>query len=102
MIQKVFAINQLSLFLVFLISGWIESSPDTFTFGFGGGPDGFEFRVQQLQDARLHDIPIIVMTADDDLSINVKMKNPLLVLRKPLQMSELMESISDSVSDEAS
>ena len=54
---------------------------------------GYQFRFEQGQNARLKDIPVIVMSGDVDEDIDLKMMYPEAVLVKPLNMKSLVESI---------
>jgi CheY-like chemotaxis protein len=60
--------------------------------------DGYEFRMQQRRDARLKEIPVVVMTADDDLTVRQEMLEPLVVLHKPLQIRSLIANVSHYLS----
>ncbi len=56
--------------------------------------DGYQFRIQQRLDARLRELPVVVMTGDDDLTINKKMLDPLAIMQKPLKISALTANLS--------
>ncbi len=54
--------------------------------------DGYEFRQLQRADPLLRDIPVIVVSGEDDVtSISVKMNSE--VLKKPLRISSLLEAL---------
>ncbi|MEK6775242.1 MAG: response regulator [Bdellovibrionota bacterium] len=54
--------------------------------------DGWEFRHAQRADPLLKDIPVIVVSAEDDvISIGEKMHS--YVIKKPLSITSLMEAI---------
>ena len=58
--------------------------------------DGAEFRRLQVADPRLWDIPVIVVSGEDDVaSIREKMNSE--VLRKPLTVSGLLEALERSL-----
>ena len=54
--------------------------------------NGAEFRVEQLQDPRLHAIPTVVLTAVDS-----GLKNPIFtgcrLLRKPIDLNTLLDQV---------
>ena len=53
---------------------------------------GYEFRQLQCADPLLKDIPVIVFSGEDDVtSISIQMKSE--VLRKPLQVSCLLDAL---------
>jgi len=54
--------------------------------------DGWEFRVQQQQDAALADIPVVVVTADGNASAKAQKMNVQEGLRKPLDFDVLLET----------
>lgn len=57
---------------------------------------GAEFRRLQVADPRLGDIPVIVVSGEDDVaSIRKKMNSE--VLRKPLSVSGLLEALERSL-----
>ena len=56
--------------------------------------DGFEFRKHQLQDARLKNIPVVVMSGEDDDTVAARMDAPAAILRKPLQLAQLLAVLS--------
>jgi CheY-like chemotaxis protein len=55
--------------------------------------NGFEFRAEQLRDARLAAIPVVVITAGRPS--NASSLNAKAVLTKPLGMFELLALVSD-------
>lgn len=60
--------------------------------------DGHEFRVEQGKNTRIKDIPVVVMTGDDDeLLIREDMMDPDAILFKPLHTKSLVESISTCI-----
>jgi CheY-like chemotaxis protein len=57
--------------------------------------DGHDFRLVQKRDIRFKNIPVVVMTADDDLNeINSNMVQPEDILLKPLQIKSVVQCIS--------
>jgi CheY-like chemotaxis protein len=52
--------------------------------------DGWEFRKQQLADPKLADIPVVALSAHEELK---KFPAPVL-LKKPLQLAELQRALS--------
>ncbi len=64
--------------------------------------DGFEFRVQQLQDPELADIPVIVFSSGGDLHRKV---SPLAAdgwLAKPIDIPKLLELVRTRCGGESS
>lgn len=59
--------------------------------------DGYEFRNFQMSTDRLKLIPTVVMTGDCDPAMNAKMRGPLKVLTKPIDLSKLIECIPDQL-----
>ncbi len=56
---------------------------------------GLEFRRLQCADPKLRDIPVIVVSGEDDISaIRIKMKSD--VIKKPLSISSLMKALERS------
>ena len=55
--------------------------------------DGFELRVQQMQDPELADIPVIVLSAGADLEHKVGPLNVAACLRKPIDLEELLDLV---------
>jgi CheY-like chemotaxis protein len=56
--------------------------------------DGHDFRLAQKRDYRFKNIPVVVMTADDDLKeINSNMVQPEDILLKPLQIKSVVQSV---------
>lgn len=56
--------------------------------------DGYQFRNEQRNTPRLRDIPVVVMTADDNLELNRDMLYPAGVLRKPFSLKKFEDGIS--------
>ena len=56
--------------------------------------DGYQFRIEQKKDSRLKNIPVIIMTGDDDIKMNEKMIQPQGILTKPLHLNTLIDSLS--------
>ncbi len=56
--------------------------------------DGYQFRSEQLTNLRLRTIPVIVMTADDEPTVLLKMKQPFRILQKPLDINSIVETVS--------
>src|SRR4030095_777152 len=59
--------------------------------------DGFEFRVQQLQDPRIADIPVIVFSSGGDLGEKIARLHVDASLTKPLDLEVLLRLIADRV-----
>jgi len=55
--------------------------------------DGRAFRTEQLKDARIAAIPVIVVSAFRDLSEAVRELGPAGVLHKPVELSELLRVV---------
>jgi CheY-like chemotaxis protein len=55
--------------------------------------DGFEFRTQQLADAALSSIPVIVLTAHADAAQAASDMHAIGALRKPVHLDVLLEAI---------
>jgi CheY-like chemotaxis protein len=62
--------------------------------------DGFEFRLLQSQSPRISKIPVLVTTGDTDSSISKRMMYPMKIEHKPLQITPLLESITQCLSGE--
>jgi CheY-like chemotaxis protein len=56
--------------------------------------NGYQFRAEQKMNSRLKNIPVIVMTADDNLKTLDKMLDPHLVLIKPLDCNRIISEIA--------
>jgi len=56
--------------------------------------DGYQFRLQQKINARIRDIPVVVMTADDHQDMNERMNFPSGVLLKPLNLKLVIDTVS--------
>ena len=63
--------------------------------------DGFEFRVQQLQDPALARVPVIVLSSGGDLSRKVEPMHVEACLSKPLDLEELLALIARRVAKPA-
>jgi CheY-like chemotaxis protein len=59
--------------------------------------DGFEFRVQQLQDPGIAAIPVIVFSSGGDLSEKTARLHVDACLKKPLDLGELLGLIAERV-----
>ena len=57
------------------------------------GMDGWDFRAEQLRDARLADIPVIVASADPLASLAENM-GVVAVMKKPLDPKELLDAVA--------
>jgi CheY-like chemotaxis protein len=55
--------------------------------------DGFEFRKQQLAEPVLRDIPVIVVSAGGNCERSARELGAYRCMRKPLDVSKLLESI---------
>jgi len=56
--------------------------------------DGYAFRGEQERSNRLRDIPVLVMTGDEDENVSERMMYPQGVLVKPLQMKSVLNRVS--------
>ncbi|MEQ1722580.1 MAG: response regulator [Pseudobdellovibrio sp.] len=57
--------------------------------------NGHDFRLEQKSDSRFKNIPVVVMTADDDLNeIYSDMVQPEDILLKPLQIKSVIQRVS--------
>lgn len=52
--------------------------------------DGYEFRIKQEAEARLADIPVVVMTADGDISARRSSIRAREYLKKPVDINRLL------------
>ena len=59
--------------------------------------DGFEFRVQQLQDPALARVPVIVLSSGGDLSRKVEPLHVEACLSKPLDLERLLALVARRV-----
>jgi CheY-like chemotaxis protein len=57
--------------------------------------DGFGFRQKQLEDARIANIPVLLMTAGT-LDQRIRGLNATAFLRKPIDIDQLLQAISSS------
>ncbi len=55
--------------------------------------DGYQFRTEQKKNVRLRDIPVLVMTGDDDALLSQKMDHPEGILLKPLKFKTLIDKV---------
>ena len=55
--------------------------------------DGFGFRQEQLADARLADIPIVVLSASHNITDLAHKMKARAYLKKPINIEDLMEAI---------
>jgi len=56
--------------------------------------DGHEFRLEQCKNDRIKDIPVVVMTGENDADLDEKMIHPQKILLKPLDIKSLVDSVS--------
>lgn len=56
------------------------------------GMNGWEFREEQVRDATLRDVPVVVMTASTSLDRNPIHVNE--ILRKPVEIPVLLDAIA--------
>lgn len=61
--------------------------------------DGYQFRIEQKKDARIRNVPVIVMTGDDDTQMSQKMNNPAGILTKPLHIRSVIDCLAPFLSD---
>ena len=60
--------------------------------------DGYNFRRHQCQDKRICDIPVVVITGDNDVAkVSRKMLSPLKVICKPLHYQSFVKLIFNSL-----
>ena len=52
--------------------------------------DGYRFRIEQSKSPRLRSIPVIVITAEDDMEMSHKMLAPEGVMMKPLHLKSIV------------
>jgi CheY-like chemotaxis protein len=57
--------------------------------------DGFEFRVHQLQDSDLAAIPVIVLSAGEDLERKAQRLGAIATLRKPFDPDALLDQLGN-------
>lgn len=55
--------------------------------------DGIEFRQRQMADARIRDIPVLVLSADSQIATRVKGLDVGDFLRKPVRLAALGEKV---------
>jgi len=55
--------------------------------------DGWEFRVRQQQDAKIANVPVIVITADGNASEKARRMGAFAGLKKPLELSALFDLV---------
>jgi CheY-like chemotaxis protein len=55
--------------------------------------DGFEFRAKQLKDARLRDVPVVFMTAIEQIPLQRDQRNGVICLKKPFTPDELVAAV---------
>ena len=53
--------------------------------------DGYQFRIEQKKSARLANIPVVVMTGDDDQQMYSDMSQPHGILIKPLGVQSVID-----------
>lgn len=56
--------------------------------------DGFQFREQQAKDARLADIPVVIMTADGHVEEKLKRAGAAAALKKPADIEAILDMVS--------
>jgi len=56
--------------------------------------DGYEFRVRQLEDARIAQIPVVALTADASVDANTRGLHFALALKKPLRLDDLLNAVA--------
>lgn len=59
--------------------------------------DGYQFRSEQKRIDRLKNIPVIIMSGDDDPDMNERMIQPRGIMTKPLHIQSLVENISQHI-----
>jgi CheY-like chemotaxis protein len=59
------------------------------------GMDGWDFRAEQLRDARLAEIPVIVASADPLASLAENM-GVVAVMKKPLDPKQLLDAVASA------
>ncbi len=57
--------------------------------------DGFEFRQNQIADPLLRDIPVVVVSGEDDMSV-IRAQVNTVVIQKPLNISLLLSVVERS------
>lgn len=60
--------------------------------------DGFQFRTEQKNNARICDIPVIVMSGEENLDMDEMMRMPEAVMKKPLEMTSLLDCVAPFMS----
>lgn len=62
--------------------------------------DGWAFRAEQkrLADERLSEIPVLLLTAEDDVTHHAARLQAVGVLRKPFDLRELLQAIRNAIS----
>ena len=55
--------------------------------------DGFEFRREQEQDAKLASIPVVIMTADGHIELKSKKIGANAFIRKPLDIDTVIHLV---------
>lgn len=61
------------------------------------GMNGQEFRSEQLKDARLANVPVVLVTADDKANQKASDLGIARVLRKPFDVDALVAAVRDSI-----
>jgi CheY-like chemotaxis protein len=56
--------------------------------------DGYEFRIEQKKIERLKNIPVLVMSGDEDSEMSKKMIEPQGILIKPLHVKSFIDSVT--------
>ena len=56
--------------------------------------DGYQFRIEQRKNLRLRDIPVFIMSGDDDILMYQKMDYPQHVLLKPISIQTLLDCVA--------
>ena len=57
--------------------------------------NGFDFRREQRKDKRLKNIPVVVMSGNDELDLFSKMLRPKGILSKPFKVQSLVNQVSE-------
>jgi CheY-like chemotaxis protein len=61
--------------------------------------DGFQFRAMQLKDERLRSVPVVFMTAIDQIPHQSSETNRTRCLKKPFETEELFDAIAPYVTN---
>jgi CheY-like chemotaxis protein len=55
--------------------------------------NGWQFRAEQLKDARLASVPVLVISADPHLQAKVAMLGAVGILKKPIMLDDLLAAV---------